>query len=188
MGSKMAEPKSGPSMTNPGVAGVAAEPEKGFKETLKEDAVEIAYRATAWQLTKRMKAVIVEMLSERVPEAERGTFAAQLRDLMETDVGDVLTGMLFSLALPYGAGFIGQNGPKVERLAHEMRLHAGTVAASGIADKLIDRIGKPLVESLKALPDPMPVRHLEAAPAADGELVFERQRSQAPVPAVKAVP
>jgi hypothetical protein len=140
--------------------------EPTIMDTLKADMVTITYRGTAMQITKQSKALIVELLSDSLPSEKRLSFQAQLKEILETDVGDVLVGLLASVLLPYGAGIIGQRGPKVDRLSHEVRLHAGTVGFSSIADKMMKMLA-PLLQSIKGLPE---LPELEGTAVASGRL------------------
>jgi hypothetical protein len=160
VGKKMADDKT---KTDPTKASTNNAP-TGFQTQLRDDAVEVAYRAAALQTTKRLKVAIVEALSERLPPDRREGGILDLQALFQTDLGDVLIGGLASAVVPYGAALIGQKGPKVERLSHELRLHAGTVAASGLFDKLLE-ILSPVMDSLKSLPE---IKSLPEVPAKDG--------------------
>lgn len=137
------------------------------RTSLKADGIEVAYRTAAAQMSKRTKAQLVKALLRRFPESERAGIGRHLTALLDTDLGEALVAVALSSALPQVGGLLGQRGPKIERLGHELRLQAGVVVATAVADELLDALS-PLAEVLRQLPDPAPAGRMEdKAPGVD---------------------
>lgn len=136
------------------------EPTKPESPTLADSAKAfgstVAYRTAAMQLTKRARGLLADALTQHLKGKARTAKRRVILDLLDGPVGDPLVALLLSGVLPQVAGLVNQRGPKVDRLAEELRLHAGVVVANEVMDGLFSLIGPAkdaLSQALSGLPD-----------------------------------
>lgn len=148
-------------------------------DSAKEYGVSVAYRTAAMQLTKRTRGLLADALTQHLKGKVRAAKRRMVLDLLDGPVGDPLVAILLSGILPQAAGVLNQRGAKVDRLAEELRLHAGVVVASGLMDNLFALLGPArdaLTVALSGLPDSATID----APAPGGTVLdMEAERVKA---------
>jgi hypothetical protein len=125
-------------------------------EQAKTFAAEVAYRTSALQLTKRMRGLLADALTQHLKGKARAAKRKMLLDLLDGPMGGPLVALLLSGVLPQVASLIGQDGDKVARLAEELRLHAGVTVTSELVDGLFGLLGPArdaLSQAMAGLPD-----------------------------------
>jgi hypothetical protein len=135
---------------------MAADKPATLADSAKTYAATVAYRTAAIQLTKRMRGVLADALTQHLKGKARASKRQMLLDLLDGPLGDPLVAALLSGLLPQAAGLIGQNGDKIGRLAEELRLHAGVAITSELVDGLFSLLGPAkdaLTQALSGLPE-----------------------------------
>ena len=160
-------------------AQVSTTPDKKLSDSAKDFGVNVAYRTAALQLTKRTRGLLADALTQHLKGKARASKRQVVLDLLDGPMGGPLVAVLLSGVLPQAAGLIGQNGAKMDRLAEELRLHAGVSVASDLVDGLFGLLGparEVLTQALSGLPDVAPLQE-----GSRGGVVLDLDRAGAAV-------
>ena len=160
-------------------AQVSTTPDKKLSDSAKDFGVNVAYRTAALQLTKRTRGLLADALTQHLKGKARAAKRQVVLDLLDGPMGGPLVAVLLSGVLPQAAGLIGQNAAKMDRLADELRLHAGVSVASDLVDGLFGLLGparEVLTQALSGLPDVAPLQE-----GSRGGVVLDLDRAGAAV-------
>ena len=160
-------------------APVSTTPDKKLSDSAEDFGVNVAYRTAALQLTKRTRGLLADALTQHLKGKARASKRQVVLDLLDGPMGGPLVAVLLSGVLPQAAGLIGQNGAKMDRLAEELRLHAGVSVASDLVDGLFGLLGparEVLTQALSGLPDVAPLQE-----GSRGGVVLDMERVGAAV-------
>lgn len=145
-------------MTPPDKTQDAEAAKGGF--SVKDYATEVGYRTAALQLTKRMRSLLADALTQHLKGKARTAKRQAILDVLDGPAGGPLVAMLLSGLLPQVAGLVGQDGARVNRLAEELRLYAGVSLTSDLLDGLFGLLApakEALTQVLSGLPDAVPL-------------------------------
>jgi hypothetical protein len=137
-------------------APVSTTPDKKLSDSAEDFGVNVAYRTAALQLTKRTRSLLADALTQHLKGEIRTSKRQMIVEVLDGPMGGPLVAVLLSGVLPKAAGILGQSGPKMERLAEELRLHAGVSVSSDLVDGLFGFLGparEMLAQALSGLPD-----------------------------------
>lgn len=149
---------------------------RGIKEVVKDDAIEVAYRTAAIQITKRCTSALARLAANGVKnksKRQRAAFEEYFVAFCETDAGKVAVSALAWGVLSMASKVAGEYQPQIDRLGREFRLHGEVIVADNVTDAAVDLLGDligPIRELIQGLPKPSAAGAL-SEPTQEGDLL-----------------
>jgi hypothetical protein len=119
-----------------------------FRQMMGQDMTNASYRVAANQLTKGTKKAILSLMEK---QGQRQGHIRALSDLLDTEAGSAMVGMLLGMGLTYLPQV--SNSPRAQRLAQEFRVGSMSKAGNAAMNIMTEHFIPVITSALSGLPE-----------------------------------